>query len=109
MLAAARLLGLDPTAGEAAYVYPTRRGDFKTVDWSADTMAERHEEVLAMLGEIAEGIARGDFMVAPWDAGAACRYCDLKGVCPLPREEYVSRRENDARVAPLLERIRSVE
>jgi ATP-dependent helicase/nuclease subunit B len=108
VLAAAKLLGLDPVVGEAAYVYPTRKGEFKTVDWSAQTMAERHGEVRAMLREIADGIARGDFMVAPWDADKACRYCDLNGICPQPRKDYVSRRENDERVAPLLE-TRSVE
>jgi ATP-dependent helicase/nuclease subunit B len=109
VLAAAGLLGVDPTAGEAAYIYPTRRGDFKTVDWSAETMVARHEEVLGVLGEIADGIGRGDFMVAPWDAEKACRYCDLKGICPTPRADYVDRREADERVEPLLQRIRSVE
>ena len=29
VLAGAELLGLDPGAGEAAYVYPTRRGEFQ--------------------------------------------------------------------------------
>ena len=33
VLAAAQLLGVDPDAGEAAYVYPTRRGEFRTVAW----------------------------------------------------------------------------
>ena len=34
-LAGAKLLGLDPTAGEAAYVYPTRRGEFNVVAWTS--------------------------------------------------------------------------
>ncbi len=109
VLAAAEILGLEPAAGEAAYVYPTRRGDFKTVDWSSDEMAARHEEVMTLLSEIAAGIGRGDFMIAPYDAKKACSYCAMKNVCPQPRAEYVERREKDARVAPLLQQIRTVE
>jgi ATP-dependent helicase/nuclease subunit B len=109
VLAAAELLGLDPKAGEAAYVYPTRRGRFKTVTWSADSMAERDADVLQVLGGIAEGIARGDFMIAPHDASKACTYCPMNDICPTPRADYVDRRENDPRVAPLLQNVRSVE
>ena len=47
---------------------------------------------VGLLGEIVDGIARGDFMVAPWNVEKACRYCDLKGICPTPRADYVERR-----------------
>jgi ATP-dependent helicase/nuclease subunit B len=47
VLAAARLLGIDPAAGSAAYVYPTRRGEFRVVDWEPEVFKERHADVLA--------------------------------------------------------------
>ena len=34
VLAASKLLGIDPAAGAAAYVYPTRKGEFHVVDWT---------------------------------------------------------------------------
>ena len=36
VLAAAKLLGIDPAAGAAAYVYPTRKGEFQVVDWTPE-------------------------------------------------------------------------
>ena len=42
VLAGAELLGIDAGAGEAAYVYPTRRGGFRTIGWEAAQLAERH-------------------------------------------------------------------
>ena len=95
VLAAAELLGVEPTAGEAAYVYPTRRGQFKTITWSADAMAERDAEVLQVLESIATGIAQGDFMIAPHDPDKACTYCPMTDVCPSARTEYTERREDD--------------
>ena len=48
--------------------------------------------VLALLDAMLEGIDRGDFMVAPWDAAKACRYCDFNRVCPMPRKAFVERK-----------------
>ena len=99
----------DPRGGEAAYVYPTRRGQFKTVEWSGEDLATRHDQVLALLGAILDGIARGDFMVAPWDPDSACRYCDFDPICPRGRASYVKRKAGDARLAPFATTIRSIE
>lgn len=108
VLAGAALLGADPRGGEAAYVYPTRRGEFKTVEWSGEDLAERHDEVLALLGAVLEAIARGDFMVAPWDADTACRYCDFDPICPRGRTAYVKRKAADERLGAFATSIRSV-
>ena len=45
VLAAAKLLGIDPAAGAAAYVYPTRKGEFHVVDWTPEDLAARHDDV----------------------------------------------------------------
>ena len=108
VLAGATLLGTDARGGEAAYVYPTRRGQFTTVEWSGDDLAARHDEVLVLLGAILDGIARGDFMVAPWDADKACRYCNFDAICPRARAAYVERKATDDRLADFVNTIRSV-
>jgi hypothetical protein len=108
VFAAARLLGVDPDLGEAAYVYPTKRGEYRTVTWEAGQLAERGADLLALLDAMLEGIDRGDFMVAPWDADKACGYCDFNQVCPMPRKPYVERKQADSRLASFLEHVRSV-
>jgi PD-(D/E)XK nuclease superfamily len=109
VLAGAELLGIDPSAGEAAYVYPTRRGGFRTIGWEAAQLAERHGDVIGLLGAIVDGIARGDFMVAPWKESSACTYCDFKPICPRGPEAYMERRGADSRLATFTERIRGVQ
>jgi len=105
----APLLGLDVSAGEAAYVYPTRRGKFRTVEWSREAIAARHGEMLVLLGAMLDAIERGDFMIAPHDPDKACTYCDMNPVCPRPRAAYVERKADDPRLAVIDEQIRSVE
>jgi ATP-dependent helicase/nuclease subunit B len=106
--AAAELLGVGPGAGEAAYVYPTRKGGFDEVRWSREDLTAREDELNALLVAMLEAMDRGDFMIAPWHTDA-CRICDLDPVCPLPRGKYVERRENDERIERFNEEIRSVE
>lgn len=108
VLAAAELLDVDPSAGEAAYVYPTRRGGFRTVAWESGQLAQRHEDLLGLLGAMLGAMGRGDFMVAPWKVDSACRYCDFDRVCPMAREAFLRRREDDERLARLSDEIRSV-
>ena len=108
VLAGAELLEIDPRGGEAAYVYPTRRGGFRTIVWTGEELAERHDEVLSLLAGVLDGIARGDFMVAPWNEKKACMYCDFDPICPTARGAYVKRKEGDERFATFAERVRSV-
>jgi RecB family exonuclease len=56
VLVGAQLLDTDPRGGEAAYVYPTRKGEFRTIPWTAADLAERGEDVQRILA----GISRGD-------------------------------------------------
>ncbi|MGO9977402.1 MAG: PD-(D/E)XK nuclease family protein [Solirubrobacteraceae bacterium] len=109
-LAGAQLLDVDGAAGEVAYVYPTRRGDFRTVRWSGEELAERRDDVVGLLVSVLDGVARGDFMIAPWkDDGSACRYCDFNEICPGARGGYMKRKAADDRLARLASEIRSVE
>ena len=108
VLAGAQLLGTDPSGGEAAYVYPTRRGEFRTIPWTGADLATRGEDVNRILVGILDAIGRGDFMVAPWDPDKACRTCAFTEVCPRPREQYVSRKAGDPRLAPFGENVRDI-
>jgi ATP-dependent helicase/DNAse subunit B len=107
--AGASLLGIDAAGGEAAYVYPTRRGEFRTVDWTGAQLVERHDDLTAMLAAVVDGIGRGDFMVAPWDPGRGCTFCEFDAVCPRGREGYVERRREDDRLRPFVDGVRSVQ
>jgi RecB family exonuclease len=109
VLAGAQLLGVDPDVGDAAYAYPTRHGDFRSVAWAAEELAGRHDDVLGLLAAIVDGIARGDFMVAPWKAESACAYCDFKPVCPRSPRAHMERRVADPRLTAFHDTIRAVE
>jgi RecB family exonuclease len=106
-LAAAKLLGIDPTAGAAAYVYPTRKGEFKVDEWTAENLADRHTDVLALIDAIVTSARQGDFLIAPSDG--ACDYCPFKDICPGARGGYADRKPNDDRLARLATQIRSIE
>lgn len=103
VLAAAQLLDVDPTGGVAAYAYSTRRGDFRIVAWSGADLAGRRADLDAALAAIVDGVAAGDFFVAPHDASSACTWCDFDGVCPHPRAAYVKRKADDPRLGRLNE------
>jgi RecB family exonuclease len=106
VLAAAKLLEIDPAAGSAAYVYPTRRGEFRVVDWAPEDIADRTTEVLALLDAIVTSARHGDFIIAP--AEGACDWCPFNGFCPGARGGYADRKPTDDRLARLATDIRSV-
>ena len=96
--AAARMLGLPPTAGEAQYFYATSRGGFKRQTVSAETIAAGGEDFELVLKTIADGVDSGYF--APNPAHDHCRFCDYKDVCDVSIEKIMERKAGDARGAP---------
>ena len=108
VLAGAQLLGVDASAGDAAYAYPTRRGNFQTIQWTSEDMSDRRDDVTGLLASILDGIGRGDFLIAPWSEDGACRLCAFRNVCPGGRGGYVARKPADERLARLETEIRSV-
>ena len=107
VLAAAKLLEIDAAGGGAAYVYPTRRGGFQTVEWPPDELAARQTDVIALLEAIVGGARRGDFIVAPHEG--ACDYCAFSGICEGARGNYAAAKEGDDRLARLVTTIRAVQ
>jgi len=106
VLAAAKLLGIDPTNGAAAYVYPTRKGEFQVVEWTPEDLAARHAEVLRLLDAIVSAVRRGDLLIAPADG--ACDYCAFSEICPGSYGGYAERKATDERLGRLATEIRSV-
>jgi RecB family exonuclease len=107
VLAAAKLLGIEPSAGSAAYVYPTRKGEFHVVEWKPEDLAAQHAGVLALLDAIVTSARDGDFIIAPSEG--ACKYCPFNGICPGARGGYAERKPTDERLARLATEIRAIE
>jgi hypothetical protein len=106
VLAASKLLGIDPAAGAAAYVYPTRKGEFRVVDWTPDDIAARHDDVIRVLGAIVTAARSGDFIIAPSDG--ACKWCPFNTMCPGANGGYAERKEGDERLGRLATQIRGI-
>ena len=88
-LAAAKLLGIDPSAGAAAYVYPTRKGEFQIVDWTPEDLAARHAR--------GAGAARRDRHLRP--AGGLHHRPVRRRVRLLPVQRHLPRRPRRLRRA----------
>jgi ATP-dependent helicase/nuclease subunit B len=106
VLAAAQLLGMDPSAGSAAYVYPTRRGEFRVVDWEPEVFKERQADVLGVLEAIVTSVQAGDFLIAPADS--ACDYCQFAEICEGSHGDYAEPKTGDDRLARLATQIRAI-
>lgn len=105
--AGAALLGVEPSAGSAAYVYATRRGEFQTVAWTPEELADRWDDVIKLLDVIVRCVRDGDFMVAPADG--ACNYCAFNGICAGASGSYQDRKSGDDRLGRFMAEIRTVE
>ena len=66
VLAAAKLLGIDPSAGGGRVRVPDTQGRVpgRRVD-SPSELAARHADVVALLDAIVTAARRGDFIIAP--------------------------------------------
>jgi len=100
LLAGAKLLGLDPATGEAAYHY-FARGDFKRIAFTGAHLAERRAELDAVLERTATEIGEEDFHAEPDEWG--CKFCDFDAVCDVGRGRIRERKEKDARIASFAE------
>lgn len=98
---------MDASAGGAAYVYPTRKGEFQTVEWLPEDITARQADVIALLDAIVSAARRGDFIIAP-DAGA-CAHCSFNGICEGAHGDYAGAKEGDERLARLATEIRGVQ
>jgi RecB family exonuclease len=93
LFAAARALGVDPSAGSAEYFYATRKGGFEHTVFNAEDLADRRADLERIVREVAEGIATGDFHAEP--ERMECEYCAFDLVCDARREAIRRKKADD--------------
>jgi CRISPR/Cas system-associated exonuclease Cas4 (RecB family) len=95
--AAARMLGLLPSDGEAQYFYATSRGDFKRHVVSGQRIEMERGQLEQVLTIIAEGVDGGFFV--PHPSKERCLYCDYRDVCDSAIVKIMERKADDGRGA----------
>lgn len=95
--AAAGMLGLPPTAGEAQYFYSTSRGSFKRNTISGAAIQAGGESFERVLATVAGGVDDGYF--APNPEHDHCQFCDYKDICDVGIKKIMGRKTGDARGA----------
>ncbi len=107
MLAAARMLGVKPSRGEAEYHYSTRRGGFKRGRFTGEDFGSRRAELESVLEEMLAGMRGGVYPMAVRKLDE-CNYCVAHPLCPASRLRIIERKAGDPALAGL-NRIREVE
>lgn len=99
--AAARMLGLAETDGEAQYFYVSSRGNFKRHIVSGDELAASSTTFRRVLGTIADGVDGGYFAPNPEspDKRSNCTWCDYKDVCDAQIARIMAAKAGDERAA----------
>jgi RecB family exonuclease len=98
--AAARMLGLAASQGEAQYFYSTSRGEFKRHTITGAEMGEVRGGFDQVLTTIADGADSGFF--APNPEQNHCMWCDYKDVCDARVGRIMQNKRSDARGAAYL-------
>jgi RecB family exonuclease len=93
-LAAARVLGMRPTHGDAEYHYSTRAGAFKRARFSASDFTDRHADLKTALEQIMAGMDAGFYPMAV-EKQSECKYCVANLLCPSSRMRIIDRKKND--------------
>lgn len=98
-------LGEAPRVLRSGYIFPTRKGEGRTVmigEFSRD-------ELRRLLADLLEVIRRGWFVPSPQDPKHDCEYCDFVAVCGETAEAVKGKRGREPEIFALLDRIRSYE
>ncbi len=95
--AAARMLGLLPSQGEAQYFYSTSRGEFKRHSITGAAVEDARSAFDQVLTTIADGADNGFF--APNPEQNHCMWCDYKDVCDARVGRIMQKKRGDARGA----------
>ncbi len=97
--AAARLLGMSPSDGEAQYFYVSSRGGFKRKTVSGEELESRAAEGERVLETIADGVDAGMFAPNPGKDRYNCKWCDYADVCDARIDTVMRRKTDDPRFA----------
>jgi ATP-dependent helicase/nuclease subunit B len=107
MLAAGRVLDIDPRRGEAEYHYSTRRGGFKRGRFTGEDFSGRRKDLAFILGEMLGGMRSGVYPMAITSKDE-CKFCVARQLCPADRMRIVERKAG-AKARKGIDRIREVE
>jgi RecB family exonuclease len=97
--AAARLLGMSPSDGEAQYFYASSRGGFKRRTVTGRELVERAAEGERVLETIADGVDAGMFAPNPGKDKFNCKWCDYTDICDVRVDTVMRRKADDPRAA----------
>lgn len=93
----------------AAYYFATRKGKFKKVEFSGETLKKRETQIKSLLKGIVDGIKSGCFIPYPGepkskgsDEGENCSYCDYREICPSDVLELYKRKSNDPSISSFI-------
>jgi RecB family exonuclease len=95
--AAAGLLSMPATAGEAQYFYVSAKGEFSRVGRNGWELRDHAEEFDRILATIAGGIDSGYFAPNPGKDKEHCRFCDYKDVCDRDIDRVMGQKHGDRR------------
>lgn len=84
--------GEDARVG-AAYAFISERGGYQLAEISPETIEDRRDVVMALLGFYVQALDKGCFFPAPSDA---CQYCDFISVCGPDRVGRSDRKKGHA-------------
>lgn len=97
LYAAAGILDMPPTAGEAQYFYVSTKGGFSRAGLDGWSLNAADGEFRAILVTIAGGIDGGYFAPNPGAKKDHCTYCDYKDVCDRAIDGIMAHKAGDAR------------
>jgi RecB family exonuclease len=107
MLAAARVLRMEPEQGAAEYHYSTRRGGFKRGRFGGEEFTARSADLALLLEEMLSGMRDGVYPMAV-KGDRDCGFCVANQLCPSDRMRIIKRKAGD-RARAGIDRIREVE
>jgi len=88
-------------AERAEYWFVTTRGRFRTVPFERKELEARMGDLEQIVTTVEDGIASGLFVATP--GKGRCAYCDFAAACGPNRDVLYERKQDDPRIAPLLE------
>ncbi len=98
--AAAAMLGLDPSRGEAQYFYVSRGGGYRRRTLTGGELAQQQGQLEQILTTITDGVDGGFFAPNPGGKGRPnCAYCEVRDICDTSIERIALRKADDPRGA----------
>ena len=98
--AAAAVLGIDPSQGEAQYFYVSSGGGYRRKTLTGSELAQQHGRLEQILTTITDGVDGGFFAPNPGGKGRPnCAYCEVRDICDANIERIALRKAEDPRGA----------